>query len=65
MYRGKIQSFIWSQISFLQRIMFSVDYPFEATEDACTWFDGAELSESDRLAMGRNNAIKLFNLNLE
>jgi len=49
----------------VERIMFSVDYPFETTEDACTWFDGAELSESDRLAIGRNNAIKLFNLNLE
>ena len=49
----------------VERIMFSVDYPFETTEDACSWFDGAELSEAGRLAIGRNNAIKLFNLNLE
>ena len=48
----------------IERIMFSVDYPFETTEDACTLFDHAELSEADRLAIGRVNAIQLFNLNL-
>jgi len=47
----------------VERIMFSVDYPFETTEDACTWFDSAELSDADRLAIGRNNAISLFSLN--
>ena len=48
----------------VERIMFSVDYPFETTEDACRWFDSAELSKADRLTIGRNNAINLFNLNL-
>ena len=49
----------------VERIMFSVDYPFETTKDACTWFDSAELSKADRLTIGRNNAINLFNLNLK
>ena len=48
----------------VERIMFSVDYPFDTTEDACTWVDSAELSDVDRLAIGRNNAISLFGLNL-
>ena len=48
----------------VERIMFSVDYPFETTEDACNWFDDAELMEADRLSIGRINAIKLFNLHL-
>jgi len=49
----------------VERIMFSVDYPFETTEDACVWFDDAVLTEPERLAIGRNNAIKLFNLDLK
>ena len=49
----------------VERIMFSVDYPFETTKDACTWFDSAELSKADRLTIGRNNAINLFNLDLK
>ena len=48
----------------VDRIMFSVDYPFETTEDAATWFDNADLSEADRLQIGRTNAAKLFKLNL-
>ena len=44
------------------RIMFATDYPFETVEDACTWFDNAEISEEERQMIGRTNAIKLFNL---
>ncbi len=49
----------------VDRIMFSVDYPFESTEDAATWFDGTELQEQDRVRIGRANAIELFKLNLD
>lgn len=49
----------------VDRIMFSVDYPFEETSDACDWFDGAELSDADRLQIGRTNAVKLLKLNLD
>jgi gamma-resorcylate decarboxylase len=45
-----------------ERVMFSVDYPFEDFSDAADWFDHAEISESDRIAIGRTNATKLFGL---
>lgn len=44
------------------RIMYSVDYPFEKHEDAARWFDHCEISENDRLKIGRDNARKLFKL---
>jgi gamma-resorcylate decarboxylase len=44
------------------RIMFSVDYPFESCADAAAWFDHAPISEPDRLKIGRTNALKLFRL---
>jgi 2,3-dihydroxybenzoate decarboxylase len=44
------------------RILFSIDYPFEDTSDATAWFAQAEISEADRLKIGRSNAEALFNL---
>ena len=44
------------------RVMFSVDYPFEDMSEAAEWFDGAEISEADRRKIGRTNALKLFKL---
>lgn len=44
------------------RIMFSVDYPFEDTADAAAWFDAAEISEAQRRKIGRENAATLFGL---
>ncbi|KAI7491373.1 2,3-dihydroxybenzoate [Hortaea werneckii] len=44
------------------RILFSIDYPFEQFEDACTWFDNVELNKIDKLKIGRENAKKLFKL---
>jgi 2,3-dihydroxybenzoate decarboxylase len=44
------------------RVLFSVDYPFEETADAATWFDSAQISERDRLCIGSANAIRLFKL---
>ena len=49
----------------VERILFSVDYPFETTKDACVWFDKAELSDADRLRIGRTNAVELFKLDME
>jgi gamma-resorcylate decarboxylase len=45
-----------------ERVMFSVDYPFEDFGDAAGWFDKAEISEADRLKIGRTNAMRLFKL---
>jgi gamma-resorcylate decarboxylase len=46
----------------VDRVMFSVDYPFEDFSDAAQWFDNAPLSETDRRRIGRSNALKLFKL---
>src|SRR5262245_11252480 len=45
-----------------ERVMFSVDYPFEDFSDAADWFDHAQISDSDRRKIGRTNAMKLFKL---
>lgn len=42
------------------RVLFSVDYPFEKTDDAAKWFDAAAISEPDRFRIGRLNAKALF-----
>jgi predicted TIM-barrel fold metal-dependent hydrolase len=44
------------------RVMFSVDYPFEDFSDAADWFDTAEIGETDRRKIGRTNAMELFKL---
>src|SRR5688572_24637335 len=46
------------------RIMFSVDWPFEQIELAAKWFDETDLNESDRNKIGRTNAAKLFKLKI-
>lgn len=48
----------------VDRIMFSVDYPFEQCADAASWFDNSEMTDQDRLKIGRTNAIELFKLDL-
>jgi len=45
-----------------ERVMFSVDWPFEDPADACNWLDTAPIGESDRAKIGRDNAVKLFKL---
>ena len=47
-----------------ERVMFSVDWPFEDVGEATQWFDTASISEADRAKIGRANAIKLFKLKL-
>ncbi len=44
------------------RILFSVDYPFEDAIEAADWFDNAPISETDRVKIGRTNAETLFKL---
>ena len=46
------------------RVMFSVDWPFEAVDEAAEWFDGAQIGEAERTKIGRDNAIELFGLKL-
>jgi gamma-resorcylate decarboxylase len=44
------------------RLLFAVDYPFEDHAQGCAWFDAAEIAESDRIKIGRDNAKLLFDL---
>src|SRR3954469_22153403 len=46
------------------RIMFSTDWPFENVDHAADWFDAAEISEADRVKIGRDNAVRLFKLKI-
>jgi 2,3-dihydroxybenzoate decarboxylase len=46
----------------VDRILFSVDYPFEDNGQAAAWFDVVEIAESERLMIGRSNAIALLGL---
>ena len=48
------------------RLYFSADYPFERMEDAANWFDATDvISDEERIKIGRENAIRLFNLDLD
>ena len=44
------------------RVMFSVDWPFENVDHATDWFDACAISEEDRKKIGRDNARRLFKL---
>lgn len=46
----------------IDRVMFSVDYPYENMAMASDWFDGAVIAENDREKIGRGNAMRLFKL---
>src|SRR5215469_9014369 len=44
------------------RVLYSVDYPFEDTGTAGDWFDHCAISELDRSKIGRTNAAQLFRI---
>ena len=44
------------------RVLYSVDYPFEDVVEAKDWFDQAPISETDRVKIASGNARKLFRL---
>jgi predicted TIM-barrel fold metal-dependent hydrolase len=47
------------------QIYFSADYPFEKMEDAADWFDATDvITDEERRAIGRDNAMRLFRLEL-
>jgi len=47
------------------RVLFSVDYPYEQMSAAARWFDEAQFSNSLKLKVGRDNANRLLRLSLE
>jgi 2,3-dihydroxybenzoate decarboxylase len=44
------------------RILFSVDYPYESMFELAPWFDACPISHNDRVKIGRTNAEHLFRL---
>jgi 2,3-dihydroxybenzoate decarboxylase len=44
------------------RVMFSVDYPYESMSEGATWFDNCPLEGEARLKVGRLNAGRLLKL---
>ena len=46
----------------VDRVMFSIDWPFEDVSEGCDWIDNAAISEADRGKIGRDNAVQLFKL---
>jgi predicted TIM-barrel fold metal-dependent hydrolase len=44
------------------RVLYSVDYPYEDVVEAQAWLDHCPISEDDRIKIARANAIKLFRL---
>ena len=48
-----------------EQLYYSSDYPFERMQDASDWFDNTTvLTNEQRQKVGRDNAIKLFDLDL-
>ena len=44
------------------RLLLSVDWPFEDISDATDWFEGVLLSHADKQKIGRENALKLMKI---
>jgi 2,3-dihydroxybenzoate decarboxylase len=45
-----------------ERILFSIDYPFENMREQSEWFDSVPISEADRRNIGGDNARRLLKL---
>ncbi len=46
----------------IDRVMFSVDYPYESIAEGAAWFDGCPLDGEARIKVGRRNAQRLLKL---
>jgi 2,3-dihydroxybenzoate decarboxylase len=44
------------------RLLFSVDYPYENMQEQSEWFEGVPIAEGDRRKIGRDNARRLLKL---
>lgn len=46
----------------VERVMFSVDYPYESMDEGSQWFDNTLVNENDRHMIGRANAQRLLRI---
>ncbi|KAH5336451.1 hypothetical protein HBI23_048380 [Parastagonospora nodorum] len=49
----------------LERCLYAIDTPYDTIEEAQAWWKSIDLSEEQKEAVGRSNAIRLFKLPLE
>ncbi|KAG6354139.1 hypothetical protein INS49_004743 [Diaporthe citri] len=49
----------------IERCMFSIDYPYDSVKEAQDWWKGVDLPPTDKEAVARRNAIRIFKLPLE
>lgn len=49
----------------VERVLFSIDYPYEQMDAAARWFDDLEIDATSKHRIARGNANGLFSLNLE
>jgi 2,3-dihydroxybenzoate decarboxylase len=48
------------------KVFFSADYPYEHMESAADWYDATDVVDAaDKRKVGRDNAVKLFKLDLD
>lgn len=45
--------------------MYAIDTPYDTVEEAQAWWKTIDLSDDEKEAVGRSNAIRLFKLPLE
>jgi predicted TIM-barrel fold metal-dependent hydrolase len=48
----------------VDRVLFSADYPYEQMDMGARWFDDMRLDSATKLKVGRENANRLFSLDL-
>ena len=46
----------------VERVLFSVDYPYESMDEGSQWFENTLVNENDRRMIGRTNALRLLRL---
>ena len=44
------------------RVLFSIDYPYESSKDAGDWFDGVDLPAATLAKVASGNATRLLHL---
>lgn len=46
----------------IDRVMFSIDYPFESTEIASRWISSANVTDSERASVAYQNATRVLRI---
>lgn len=61
-FRTQALTDIMQEVGAADRVLYSVDYPFEDMAEAAGWFDRLAVGEADRLKIPPSNARQLLRL---